>query len=755
MQFKHLLAKSTKDPGNPKWQETLVGHTEAVLSAAEAINEMLAESILNLIQEEMTPTCWQDALFCAAWLHDLGKANDHFQTMLRRKDFCQGIRHETLGIVVADEFLKPSLLSVWRERAHPEWLWSSIIFAVAGHHLKFPDTKDRKRADVTFLGEHQEIKYLLEIGQNVFGFTDTLDIPNHSHSLLPFSGIQDRLVDLRKALDRDFTLSQKLFIASLKACLMCADLAGSALPAKINQRYPTIREWVEKRIAPVLQKGKLEDVVKQKLRGSTLREFQKGIIAAGTRTVLVEAGCGAGKTAAAYLWADRHTVNKRLFFCYPTTATASEGFAGYIRDPDFEAILVNSRADIDYRLLEDLPPRAKSQIELRNLRLEAIDTWPIPVVVCTAHTVLGLLQNTRRGIYAWPSMARAAFVFDEVHSYPPKLFAHLLRFLVIFRTAPVLLMTATLPPERKEAVHMVCRSRGGLSVIGGPDEREKAKRYSLSCVDENSAYLEAQEVLNRGGKVLWICNTVSRAIGRTKQALNDDLPVQPFHSRYRYRDRVDRQRAVVKGFRPKGPPIMAVTTQVAEMSLDLSADLLISEYAPLAAMIQRLGRLNRFEDVPPAIGKALFYKPENALPYAKKVEEEALWHKADAWFSTVADGCPKSQRNLAEAFLRIEEDAKKGGAEEIHCDWIDDPWVSLGNKTSLMEPGYTVELVRQEDLGRWANEEIAIPMPLPRGTSWQSWPARGRFLIAPPGTIQYDIFWGAGYAESQPEDWII
>ncbi len=38
---------------------------------------------------------------------------------------------------------------------------------------------------------------------------------------------------------------------------------------------------------------------------------------------------------------------------------------------------------------------------------------------------------------------------------------------------------------------------------------------------------------------------------------------------------------------------LAVTTQVAEMSLDISADLLVTDLAPVPALIQRLGRLNR------------------------------------------------------------------------------------------------------------------------------------------------------------------
>jgi len=755
MQFKHLLAKSSKTPDNPRPEETLVGHTREVLKAAEIIDAVLTRAILGILGEEISDQCWRDALFCTSWLHDLGKANDHFQKMMRNRSFFQGIRHETMGIMVVAEDLQPWLQGVWLDRKHPEWFWPSVIFAVAGHHLKFPDKKDRGGIEVTFLGDHPQLEEFWEIGQELFGINSKPITSKRTYSLLAFGGIEEKLRKLRRSLDRDFTSVQKLFIASLKACLMCADVAGSALPDKVTDVDQDIRVWLQRRIAPVLKKGQLEEVVSQKLRGALPRHFQRSVVEAKTKTVLVEAGCGSGKTAAAYLWAAEQAADKRLFFCYPTTATASEGFAGYLHDPDFEAILVNSKADIDYRLLENLPARSKSQIEIRSLRLEALETWPIPVVVCTTHTVLGLLQNVRRGIYAWPSLVRSAFVFDEIHSYSPRLFEHLLRFLEIFKSVPILLMTATLPPERKASLEKTSQLRGGLFVVSGPGERENANRYVLSRSNEDTAYQEAREVLLKGGKVLWICNTVARTIALVQKALDDDLPVQPFHSRYRYRDRLQRQRVVVDGFLSGKPSMFAVTTQIAEMSLDLSADLLVSEYAPIAAIIQRLGRLNRFDDIPDKMGKALLLKPENALPYAKGEEEQTLFQKVGTWLSIVADGKPKSQRELAEAFVSVEENCTFELDTPIHCDWIDAPWISVTNRHSLMEPGHTIEMIRQEDLAEGPLDEMAIPMPFPKGNSWQQWSAKGRYLIAPVGSIEYGPFWGGKYAQQQIEDWII
>lgn len=754
MEFTHLLAKSSKDPENPRREETLVGHTEAVIESATVFGDVLTEQIVSVLGDEFDSAIWQEALFCSTWLHDVGKANNHFQKMIRNHEFYQGIRHETLGIVVAAEFLAPWLQQVWSQRKYPEWFWPAVLYAVSGHHLKFPDSKDRGGIEVHFLGKHQEIKDILEIGRIHFGLDYIPELPNHTYSLLTFGGIGEMLTRLRRAFDLDLSPKTKLFIAVLKSILMCSDVAGSALPEKIEDTERTIRRWLKKRITPLLQKEQLEDVVNKKLKGATPRFFQRQVRDSSCNTVLVEAGCGSGKTVAAYLWAAREANGKRLFFCYPTTGTASEGFAGYLQDPDFEAILVNSRADVDYRLLESLPPKTRSQIELRNLRLEALETWPVPAVVCTAHTALGILQNARRGIFALPSLLRSAFVFDEIHSYSPRLFQHLIRFLDIFSNASVLMMTATLPPVRKNALEEACKKRGGIHTVKGPAERENAKRYVLQRSDKETAWDKVNKVLDNGGKVLWVCNTVHRSMGIVEKACDEGLPVQPFHSRYRYKDRLCRQRAVVDGFLQGKPAMLAVTTQVAEMSLDLSADLLVTDYAPIASLIQRLGRLNRFEDIPQMSKTALVIKPPNAMPYATRDEEAVLWEQVESWLDLVSSGEPVSQRELADAFVSVLQDEVPFDMS-LHCDWIDDPWVSLANCKSLMEPGYTIEVVRQEDLEGGRLDEMIIPMPLPKGNIWQTWMRKGRYLIAPTETIEYEPFTGGRYAQKQSESWII
>lgn len=781
MAYKYLLAKSTEDSKNPRREETLLGHTERVIQSMQVLDELLSPSILSLLGAEIEADTWHTALFCAAWLHDLGKANDHFQKMMRDSEFRQGIRHETLGFVVIAELLEPWLRPLWAQ--YPAWLQAAVLFAVSGHHLKFPDEKERTECgltEVTFLGKHSQIAQFLAIGEERLGLPKPTPPGEQKYSLLAFGGIGEKLLALQRRFVLDFSSSQKLFIGILKTMLLSADLAGSALPNNVDN----IQEWSRPRLLATLQRTDLIKVAQERLRGKPLHAFQQKICAEPGNTVLVEAGCGSGKTVAAYLWAAEKAQGKRLFICYPTTGTASEGFSDYLQDPDFPAILIHSRADIDYRLLPNMPERSSEEDELHSLKLEAIETWPIPLAVCTADTVLGILQNVRRSLYAWPSLSRAVFVFDEIHSYDIRLFQNLLRFLEVFAGVPVLLMTATLPPERKEALTKVCSKRGGIALVSGPQLREKAKRYRLRRAGEEEAWHMAEETLRSGGKVLWICNTVRRAMERTQMAIQKlelhksceeiakcgnpqkktdpekESPVQPYHSRYRYKDRLVRHSTVVDGFKPENKQAMlAITTQVAEMSLDLSADLLITEYAPIPFMIQRLGRLNRYEEQPATCKLALFLVPKNRnqdkdpLPYESGKDCEVYWQKIETWLNTTADNQPRSQAELLHAFLAVEkqfaEQEQQKLAAPLSCQWLDEPWKTEKQKNSLREAGCNIDVVREEDFAvqEYRLAELAIPMPFPPHEAWKNWQRQGRFLIAPKGMIKYDSFWGAEYAE--------
>jgi len=732
--YKKLLAKRPIDQSQVRYEETLVGHTERVCGMANTIAEMLAPRLSHAFEVNPDDCCyWKAAVIIGAWLHDWGKANSHFQKMLRDPTFRQGIRHETVSLLLSMEF--EEWLGVYWE-GKPSWVRCATLFSASGHHLKFPDPyrDERTGTEVTILTGHKDFSAVLELERASLGLQPIPDLANIKLSLLKSGKISKRLNSLQRQLDHEFNDREKILIAAAKSVLMAADLAGSALPSKVENP----EEWIADRLIRSLKSSELKDIADRRLRGKTPHQFQKEIGDTHSRTTLVEAGCGSGKTAAAYLWASRHADGKRLFFCYPTTGTASEGFGGYLADPDFDAILIHSRSQVDYRLLENLPNPSHEESDLRAARLEAMETWPIPAVVCTAHTVLGLFENVRRGLYAFPSLMQSVFIFDEIHAFSERMFSYLLRFLKTFSGTPILLMTATLPPQRKQALEKVVQSRGGLQIVKGPRQRESSKRYLLETASLEQIWSEVLDCVSSKGKVLWVSNTVRRVMQNLDKAKSLGLPVEPYHSRYRYKDRLSRHRSVVDGFFLADKPLLALTTQVAEMSLDLSADLLIAEYAPVPSLIQRLGRLNRYEETPAKIGKALFIEPESILPYSGESMEGV-----EAWLHAVGDGEPKSQLELAEAFLTLDSGCQISVEPVAHCEWLDGLWQSRRDQRAIEEAGYIIEIIREEDLGAGSNVEFAIPMPIPKNTDWKTWNRSGRYLIAPHGSIHYDSFRGA------------
>jgi CRISPR-associated endonuclease/helicase Cas3 len=211
-------------------------------------------------------------------------------------------------------------------------------------------------------------------------------------------------------------------------------------------------------------------------------------------------------------------------------------------------------------------------------RLDVLKTWGQQVIACTVDTVLGLMQNQRRGLFSTPAIVCSAFVFDEIHNYDQRLFGELLTFLRMFPGAPVLLMSASLPPTRLSALRQILGDRMG-EVIPGEAELENRLRYRLeSRSSPEDCWPDVLQALKQGGKVLWVCNTVSDAVKVFQRGMERQIPTLIYHSRFRYRDRVARQRQVLAAFAPTAPPCLVVTTQVCEMSLDISADLLVLQW---------------------------------------------------------------------------------------------------------------------------------------------------------------------------------
>ncbi len=769
---KRLWAKSKWEDEALRPSMHLLCHLQDVHQAAERILDATADSQLSALG--LNPNEYRDqfrrCVLLAAAVHDIGKANDHFQGMVRGnrnvQQNPQGLRHEWVAVLLLKElksWLLPAVGGSEIDFAISEW-------AIAGHHPAHNHDSPPGSCppgagpQIRVHSDHADFTAILGWLKDRFNLSG--QAPPIADTVRPLVGANNAFSELAawsKAAQRLWEerlkrSAESRLVAAVKNCLIAADVAGSALPREIpdeSERWARIGQAFGR----IPTSDDLQFLAKYGLEGNDPREFQTAVADHPDSVVFVKAGCGTGKTVAAYLRAAKRYVGRRLYFCYPTTGTATEGYKDYLypevpkagtpdtvenaaerkRLEEVCADLFHSRSGIDFEIILGTGSDSQTTDTDAAAKADALESWSTPVVACTVDTVLGLVQNNKRGLFAWPALAQSAFVFDEIHAYDDRLFGALLRFLRDLPGLPVLLMTASLPVPREEALREVLRKYRGieLSPISGPKELEERPRYHKAApVNGDPLPLIAEEVRG-GGKVLWVCNTVKRVIDAAKRAEVNGLEPLIYHSRFKYADRVLRHMGVIDAFTPSHiAGVLAVTSQVCEMSLDLQGcTLLVTEQAPVPALIQRLGRLNRQAKEGDPTRPFVVLSPENHLPYAPPDMAAAA-----TWLAKLPDS-DISQRHLAEAW----EQTGENPPELVASAWLDGGPLTTVSELREASPGITV--IVQDDVGRATGRHLGkytLPMPPPpKRLDWRSWPKPRGIPIAPTDSIIYDSKRGA------------
>ncbi|MCE9630854.1 MAG: CRISPR-associated helicase Cas3' [Planctomycetia bacterium] len=727
----------------------LLQHLKDVHAAAGSVLEATANDQLRALGLDPSHygARFRRCVQLAAATHDLGKANDHFQGMLRGsrdvRENPQGMRHEWVTVLVLQR-LKEWLLPVIDGS---EVDFSIVEWAVAGHHPAHDHASPPESVptgggsgpEMTLLCGHPDFSAILDWLGDVFGLPSPPQFEDIERDLSGSTGVfESEILPWKRKTNRLWNRlaesPDSKLVAAVKNCVVAADIAGSALP-KARPHDRDRWSWIDGVFQDRPQLGDLQAVVDHRLGINKPREFQQRVADSTARVTLVKAGCGGGKTLAAYLWAAKNYPTHRLYFCYPTTGTATEGFRDYLFDeaeqtPRVGADLFHGRADVDFEIVLG----AERDIDDEEVRLECLRAWRTPVVACTVDTVLGVMQVNRRGLFSWPALAQSAFVFDEIHAYDDALFGVLLRFLKDVSGVPVLLMTASLPEYREAALRNVL---GRLDPIPGESDLEQLPRYHKHQLAGINPAEVVRHTLDMGGKVLWVCNTVGRVMDAAKRMV-DHFPLI-YHSRFKYEDRVERHRDVIAAFRKEGPA-QAICSQVAEMSLDLSADLLVTDLAPVPAIIQRLGRLNRRAKPGDPTKPFVVIEPDGPLPYTQKELDAAR-----EWLKRLDnDGIAQSQ--LVDRWKQPETPSVRPGGSA----WLDGGPVTVPRE--LRAPSVGISVLMAEDVPRVRAcprglPRFVLPMPVPpRG--WQAWPREHGLPIAPAGAINYDPKVGAEWQKS-------
>lgn len=371
--------------------------------------------------------------------------------------------------------------------------------------------------------------------------------------------------------------------------------------------------------------------------------------------VVLEAETGSGKTEAAlwrflHLW--RAGVVDALYFALPTRVAATQLYArvlDFVRhvwpvDAPVAVRALPGYAAADGATARPLPgfqvlwhdDPADDQAERRWAAESPKRYLAATIAVGTVdQALLGALQ-LKHAHLRQALLSRSLLVIDEVHAsdaYMTRLSEHLLRAHVACG-GQALLLSATLGAvargrylsigaRRADAVPRLhdaqtlpypaigSRRAGTASLqpVAGNPRHKTVHWQALDLIDEPQRIAAlAVEAAAAGARVLVVRNTVPAAIATLQavEALAANQAVACLfkidgvstlhHSRFSRQDRPRLDAAVqaqIGKHRRHAGGLVVIGTQTLEQSLDIDADLLITDLCPMDVLLQRLGRLHR------------------------------------------------------------------------------------------------------------------------------------------------------------------
>ena len=566
---------------------TLQMHTQHVI---EAGNNLLNK--LCLTEEERV--YWKPKLHRCAVLHDLGKIHADFQKSLNG-DRTVSIRHEVISLWFCENFLK---------------LPADELFAIATHHKGVVPRMDGTgrlcreilSSDMCFHyrnESHLLTQQTIEAWLKLMGCLLEVEI-NDIHEEI--STNTQKLLHYTQQEKVMKEVQSRQGLSFMRALLIAADHIGSA---RMENAIPTYKEIELLSFQPNKKGVPLP-----------FRNFQE-ILQCVKSDVILHAPTGSGKTEAALSWVwTNQTPNARLFYLLPYTASinAMVHRLAKIFGDDKVTALHSKTLDFFYEQLSE----EESNVEKDYTAIEAAARSKkslsgelfFPVKVATLHQVLKTSLKGKGWELAMYDYKNALFIIDEFHTYDALLTGMLLASIKLFKrlfSAKFLFMSATIPDFMLNIIveeifdgHSNCIVRPN-SAFESDKVVLNRKRHQLYCEADTSLEDKLsliKDYLADGRSSLIIVNNVKTA-QKLFREIDFSGSAKLLHSGFNKRDRNEIEKAITHEDVSERPQLL-ISTQAVEVSLDIDYDVAFIENAPIDALIQRFGRVNR------AGGKKLF-----------------------------------------------------------------------------------------------------------------------------------------------------
>lgn len=330
---------------------------------------------------------------------------------------------------------------------------------------------------------------------------------------------------------------------------------------------------------------------------------------------LVTAPTGAGKTD--FLL---RRCTGRVFYTLPFQASINamyDRLKSDLKDTDAQIYLLHAASNLKLE-------RGKWEERIMQRHIGA------SIKIMTPHQMASIVYGVKGYEAMLVDLYGCDVILDEIHTYSSEIQAIVLRIIEILVSieCKIHVGTATMP---RILYNRILEILGGASnvyeVFLSSDELDRFNRHEIYKIKKlEEVHSVIGRALSENQKILVVCNQVKRAqaVYLSLQEDNPNIPIMLIHSHFR---RVDRQRleeSLTNHYNVSSEACIVVSTQVVEVSLDISFDMMITECAPIDALIQRFGRVNR-KRTRETIGH---YKPiyviapyggTDALPYDEEV----------------------------------------------------------------------------------------------------------------------------------------
>lgn len=618
-----------------KPNQTLFGHTRDCLTVCD---EMLARR-KRFLQNfcDRYGWDWEDvrrSIRFAVWFHDIGKASNQWQVYIRGQG--QSITHALPSFAIGAMSLGISGLE-----KSPRF---AALFAILAHHLQmlhdgsFLQERNRRlRVDTPVAYVNQHFAHFRKLEPDfVLKDWQTLQI-----DLGQVCKVLDRI---KRCVRNENDLSFKVLYSLILNLLTASDNYASAnAPIDGSPNNPYGTNLSHGHLA--LIKDKFPLYINAPLKslpflpeGMQPNDMQREIVASDSDRLILNAGCGEGKTAAALLFAQKWLQEdriERIILTLPTKFTANNLYRDLVSSEKYDipdklvGIIHGDSREFLTQLSTEEETRDETEEANANLIAQEFENnfYAKPVTISTVdHLLMSLYHGYKYADRAFFNVASSLVVFDEVHYYEGrtmKAIAEAMRRLTQLKI-PHLVMTATIPTSVRQRFDQLNSDqpypfqRAPAVILGTtkPKAPFEITRLHETPLDEEgtiSQVLLKSVERNQEKRQIIFVNQVNRAknvyLALKESGICENLIC--YHSGFISRDRVKKERIVRSLFKESNEreddeleeleeynfnnsdACVLVSTQVSELSLDISADAMYSEIAPIDSIVQRGGRLNR------------------------------------------------------------------------------------------------------------------------------------------------------------------